>query len=120
MLKLLRNRNFSLLWWGGLISMLGNWMLIVALPVYIYQETGSTLATSLMFIAGTVPRVLLGSVAWRVRGPAQAQTHDDRFATCCWQLRSFPLFLVTSSDALWPIYNRSPSSSSHQPIFRSG
>ncbi len=60
---LLTNRNFSLLWWGGLVSMMGDWALRIALPVYIYQETGSTLATGLMFMAGTLPRILLGTLA---------------------------------------------------------
>ena len=103
MLNLLQNRNFSLLWWGGLVSMLGNWMLIVALPVYIYQETGSTLATSLMFIAGTVPRVLLGSVA----GVFVDRLEHKRTMVVCNLLLAatvVPLFLVTSSGALWPIY----------------
>ena len=102
-LKLLRNRNFSLLWWGGLVSMLGNWMLIVALPVYIYQETGSTLATSLMFIAGTVPRVLLGSAA----GVFVDQLEHKRTMIICNLLLAatvVPLFLVTSIGALWLIY----------------
>lgn len=63
MLTTLRQRNFALLWFGGLISMLGDWSLQIALPFYIYQVTGSTLATGAMFITGTVPRILLGSVA---------------------------------------------------------
>lgn len=103
MLQLLRNRNFSLLWWGGLVSMLGNWMLIVALPVHIYQETGSTLATSLIFIAGTVPRVLLGSVA----GVFVDRLEHKRTMVVCNLLLAatvVPLLLVTGSGALWPIY----------------
>jgi len=63
MLTTLRQRNFALLWAGGLISMAGDGMLYIGLPIYIYQLTHSTLATSLMFIAETVPRIALGSVA---------------------------------------------------------
>jgi predicted MFS family arabinose efflux permease len=43
--ELLRNKNFMLVWWAGLISMLGNYMLFIALPVYIFEKTGSTLST---------------------------------------------------------------------------
>ncbi len=48
MLATLCQRNVALLWFGGPISLAGDWMLIVALPIYVYQLTGSTLATSVM------------------------------------------------------------------------
>src|SRR5262249_29780625 len=63
MLATLRQRNFALLWLGGLISFVGDWVLYIALPVYIYDLTGSALATGAMFIAQTAPRLLLGSLA---------------------------------------------------------
>jgi predicted MFS family arabinose efflux permease len=63
MLRILRQRNFALLWTGGLISMTGDWVLIVGLPVEIYRRTGSTLATAGMVLAFLVPSVALGSVA---------------------------------------------------------
>jgi MFS family permease len=50
MLAALRQRNFALLWFGQLISLLGDWILFVALPFYIYTLTGSALATGVMFI----------------------------------------------------------------------
>jgi len=43
MLSLLRTRNFSLLWWGGLISNMGDWMLLVGLSYEVYRRTASTL-----------------------------------------------------------------------------
>jgi MFS family permease len=63
MLATLRNRNFALLWLGGLISFFGDWALLIALPVFVYDLTGSTLATGGMFIAQTLPRLLFGSLA---------------------------------------------------------
>ena len=63
MLHVLRQRNFSLLWFGQLISIIGDWVLFIALPYYVYNLTGSALATGGMFIAETVPRLLLGSLA---------------------------------------------------------
>ena len=63
MLRILRQRNFSRLWLGGLISMIGDWILIVGLPFEIYRRTGSTLATGGMVLAYLVPSIALGSVA---------------------------------------------------------
>jgi MFS family permease len=63
MFALLRQRGFALLWTGELISAAGDWVLFVALPFYVYQHTGSTMATGATFMAQIVPPLLLGSVA---------------------------------------------------------
>jgi len=63
MLKLLRLRDFRLLWVGGLISMMGDWALIAALPFELYRRTGSALATAGVMIAGLAPAILFGSTA---------------------------------------------------------
>lgn len=63
MLAVLRQRNYALLWFGGLISMLGDFVLFVGLPFEIYRLTGSTLASAGMVLAFLVPSILLGSVA---------------------------------------------------------
>lgn len=41
-------RNFALLWVGGLVSYIGNWAMLVALPLVVYQRTGSALASGLI------------------------------------------------------------------------
>ncbi len=63
MLTLLRQRNFALLWFASLISLVGDWMLMIGLPIYMYILTHSALATSFMFMAGILPQIALGSVA---------------------------------------------------------
>src|SRR5512142_1918747 len=63
MLRVLRQRNFALLWFGGLISMTGDWFLIVGLPYEIYRRTGSTLALGGVPLAFLVPSIVFGSVA---------------------------------------------------------
>ena len=63
MFALLRVRDFSLLWFAGLISYVGNFGLIVVLPLHIYLQTDSTLATAGVLAANTLPRVLFGSIA---------------------------------------------------------
>ena len=63
MLRVLRQRNYALLWFGGFVSQLGDFVLFVGLPYEIFRLTGSTLATAGMVFAFLIPNILLGSVA---------------------------------------------------------
>jgi MFS family permease len=63
MLAVLRQRDFGLLWLAGLISIAGDFALIVALPLHVYRLTDSTLATAGAFAASFLPGVVIGSVA---------------------------------------------------------
>lgn len=58
-----RHRDFSLLWWGGLVSIAGDWMLMAVLPYVVYLTTGSTVATAGMTVAELAPGIVLGSWA---------------------------------------------------------
>ncbi len=103
MIALLRQRNFALLWWGGLISMIGDWMLRIALPAFIYERTGSTLATGAMFIAGQLPNLLLGSVAG-VFVDRWSRQRTMVITNLLLMIGLLPLVLVTSTDWLWVVY----------------
>lgn len=61
--QLLDNRDFMLVWWAGLVSWTGNYTLFVALPVYVYHETNSALATAFSVMANALPAILVGQVA---------------------------------------------------------
>jgi len=63
MVRVLRQRDFALAWTGGLVSMLGSWALFIALPLHVYQVSGSALATSGVVAALVAPGILLGSIA---------------------------------------------------------
>lgn len=63
MLQVFRNRNFAFLWVGQVTSTLGDWFLVIAIPIYIYGRTGSPLATGIATMAGIVPDILFGSLA---------------------------------------------------------
>ena len=56
-------RTFTVIWLGQLVSSLGSGLTGFALPVWVYQETGSAEAFGLLFFAATVPTVLLSPVA---------------------------------------------------------
>jgi MFS family permease len=59
----LRIPDFRLLWTAGLISSLGSWLLVIAIPAYILAATGSLRDTGLTLAAEYLPRLLLGPVA---------------------------------------------------------
>jgi MFS family permease len=63
MLQALRIRDFRLLWGGSLVSALGSWLLILAIPAHIFLTTGSLRATGLTLAAQYLPLLLLGPVA---------------------------------------------------------
>jgi MFS family permease len=99
----LRNRNYALLWSGGLISDLGDWTLLIALPVFVFQLTGSAFTTSTVFVVELVPALIVGQLAgvlvdrWDRRqilvvvGVVQA-------------VLLLPLLAVTTTDRLWIVY----------------
>jgi MFS family permease len=103
MITTLRQRDFLLAWLGGLISMMGDWVLFIALPIYIYQLTGSTLATSGMFVAGLLPALLLGSVA----GVFVDRWDPKRtmiIANLVLAVILLPLLALRSADWVWIAY----------------
>ncbi len=103
MLATLRHRDFALLWTAGLISVAGDFALIVALPLHAYALTGSAVATGGVFAAGLIPRVLLGSVA----GVFVDRWDRKRTMVAADLLRAgllLPLLAVGSADLLWLLF----------------
>lgn len=103
MLATLRQRNFGLLWLGGLISMLGDWALFAMLPFYIYERTGSVLAAGAMLIAYVAPGLLFGSIAG-----VFVERWDRKRTMLLANLLRAPLLLlllaVRSPDWFWLVY----------------
>jgi predicted MFS family arabinose efflux permease len=56
----LRNSDFRLLWTGQLLSSLGSWFLLVAIPYQVFELTGSPAATGFAFAAQSVPAFVIG------------------------------------------------------------
>lgn len=103
MLATLRLRNFTLLWLGGLISQVGDWLLRIGLPVYIYLLTRSALQTSIMLIISYVPGIVLGSIAG-----VMADRWDRRktmlICNLLLGLELLPLLIVHTQADLWIVY----------------
>jgi MFS family permease len=60
---IIRNGSFGLLWTGQLMSSTGSWLLLMAVPVYVFHLTGSATATALAFAAEVVPLLVVSPVA---------------------------------------------------------
>jgi predicted MFS family arabinose efflux permease len=60
---LARERNFVLLALSGTVSQLGDWALLLILPFYVYQRTGSVVSTGVLVAVELAPRLFISSVA---------------------------------------------------------
>jgi hypothetical protein len=99
----LRSRDFALLWTAGLISVAGDFALIIALPLHAYALTGSAVAIGGVFAASLLPQVLLGSIA----GVFVDRWDRKRTMVAADLLRAallLPLLAVGSPDLLWLLY----------------
>ena len=103
MLSLMRQRDFGLLWTAGLISIAGDFMLLIALPLHVYALTGSALAGGGVYASLLVPRILLGSIA----GVLVDRWDRKRTMVVVDLARAvilLPLMAVGSHDRLWLAY----------------
>ena len=102
-LALLRRRDFGLLWTGGLVSDTGDWLLLIGLPLYVLQVTGSSLGTAAVFIAGLLPTPVVGPLAGVL-----ADRWDRRRTLVVTSLAQAALLLallaVHGRDQLWIVY----------------
>lgn len=103
MLATLRQRDFALLWFGGLISMMGDWAMFAALPFYAYEQTGSAFASGAVLTALTLPGLLFGTVAG-VFVDRWDRRRTIVVANLLQVLVMLPLLLVRPGESLWLIY----------------
>ena len=103
MIATLRQRNFALLWFGGFISVIGDWVLLVGLPIYVFLLTHSVLASSIQLLAGNIPGVLLGSLAG-VFADRWSYKRTMVVTNLLLALALLPLLLVHSADRVWIVY----------------
>ncbi|MCI0556751.1 MAG: MFS transporter [Anaerolineae bacterium] len=63
MFSVFRNRSFTLLWIGQLISSMGSALTALAASILVYRVTGSAQSVGLMLIATSGPTLVIGLIA---------------------------------------------------------
>jgi len=100
---LLGDRAFTRLWLASFCSESAEWMLQIALPVIVFQLTGSASLTATGMVLGLLPAVLLSPVAGVL-----ADRRDRRVLLCAvgaaQLLAALPLLTVDGSGSLPIVY----------------
>ncbi len=97
-----RTRDFRLVWCGGFVNDIGDWLLMVALPVYVFIQSGSGSATAILFVVELVAALVLGPV-----GGSLVDRWDLRrtlIVTNLAQAVTLAPLLAVSGDRIWPAY----------------
>ncbi|MEP6659428.1 MAG: MFS transporter [Acidimicrobiales bacterium] len=97
-----RSRDFRLVFAGSLVNNIGDWMLLVALPVYVFTKSRSGAATAAVFVIELVIGVLLGPY-----GGSLADRWDLRrtlIATNVLQAVTLLPLLAVARTRLWPAF----------------
>ena len=97
-----RNRNFRLVLIGGLVNDIGDWMLALALPIYVFIETGSGRDTAAVFLIQLVVGIAFGPY-----GGALADRWDLRrtiIATNLLQAVTLLPLLAVQHQRIWPVF----------------
>jgi Na+/melibiose symporter-like transporter len=97
------HRDVRLLVGAGLISLTGDWLLTVGVGYYVYDRTGSTLASAGLLLAVFVPSIVLGSVAGVFVDRWNRKTTMIG-ADLLLALGLLPLLLVHGAGRIWIVY----------------
>jgi predicted MFS family arabinose efflux permease len=104
LLALIRsNRNFRFLWFGQIVSQLGDWFNVVALYALLFELTGSATAVAGMMVMQLLPVALVGPVS----GVVVDRFDRRRIMIAADLLRGaavLGLLLVRSPDSVWLAY----------------
>lgn len=103
MLRVLRNRDYRLVLTSQLLSNIGDWLLLVAAPFFVFELTGSPVATGLTLVAESVPAIVLGPIA----GVFTDRWDRRRMMIATDLLRAAAvssMLVVHSRDGVWIVY----------------
>ncbi|OQY86140.1 MAG: hypothetical protein B6D41_13625, partial [Chloroflexi bacterium UTCFX4] len=117
MLQALRNRNVAVIFSAQVVSIAGDLVLFIALPFWVYQLTGSALATGIMMGALTLPQLLISPLA----GVVVDRADRKRLMIGSDLLRAILMlgyFFVNDVSQVWLIYLLAFAESAVSQFFR--
>jgi predicted MFS family arabinose efflux permease len=97
-----RSRDFWLVLGGGFVNNVGDWLLVVALPAFVYVETESGALTATIVVIELVVGIVFGPV-----GGALADRWDLRrtvVVTNVLQALTLAPLLAVTADRIWPAF----------------
>jgi MFS family permease len=97
-----RDRNVVLALTGGTVNDIGDWMIEIALPVFVYEATGSGKATAAIYIVYLAFGVLLGPLGGSLADRWNLRT--TLVATNVLQALALLPMLAASEDRVWPAF----------------
>ena len=100
---LAENRNYRLLWFGQIVSQLGDWFNSVAIYALLLELTGTATSVALMIIVQFLPMAVIGPVA----GVVVDRVNRRRLMIATDVLRGLAvlvLLMVRRPDQVWMVY----------------
>jgi MFS family permease len=107
---------FRTLWAAGLISDTGDWLLLIALPIVVYQLTASAVGTSAAFAAELAPGIALAPLGGRLADAMDRRTMLVALSAVQ-ALALLPLLLVHGRHGLVIVYAVIVAQSSLSALF---
>ena len=100
--SLWRNRDFTLLVGGATVNGIGDWLLELALPLFVFLETDSGLATAAVYIVRLSVGVLFGPLGGSLADRWPLRT--ILVTTNLLQVGALAPLLFVNPDRLWPLF----------------
>ncbi|HSG43816.1 MAG TPA: MFS transporter [Anaerolineales bacterium] len=98
-----RNQNFRYLWWGNVVSLLGDWFNLLASAALVTELTSSGVAISYLFLVRFLPQFLFSPLAGVI-----ADRYDRKTIMVVSDLLRaatvLGFLLIRSADQLWLFY----------------
>ena len=88
---------------AGLLSEIGDWLLLIALPLFVLDLTGSAMVTATVFALELLPTVIFGPIAGVLVDRYERWTLMT-ITACAQAIFLLPLLAVHSTDDLWIVY----------------